>query len=502
MASANASRALSERERTDVQGALLELLRQCPPANDEQATIVIDSRATTHHGSPPAAANTAPAALPLLDVSAAFWRAQARTNQSVPFQVVLRSPGGLAPLSDDTRQEDALTFTSVEVHFSDDPDHPLVVRGGEASVEDKKPETIERLGRVSRGSEHQSSAALGWRAPSRDVLVLEGLVGVERATTLQVAYITLVLELNGWSVRHVIEPAPKDSWWTNELEELSFERGVISSTCDFCPRAANVKVRLEHASNGAYLDEPFAVTVHVVNEDDVSLEVGMDVLLQPGDESSPCRINVEASASSSFLSDIKLGQLKPGESGERTVTLTSAGRPSMRALDFSLRCALISEGGSHTDDVLPSTEILRSLAVPVDYAFFCSFDPRVHARRSPPHALLSLSQPTGWEDAAKVTIAMNVGALGPAPVLVEGVKLVTAVSRTSQPVHCHATDTLRAAGRGAGQGLAQHACSRRFSADLGPFRLVRGCLRARGRFICASRRSAWLCVRRGAVAQT
>lgn len=108
--------------------------------------------------------------------------------------------------------------------------------------------------------------------------------------------ITLTLEVREWSIDVVLVPQPHGIdplHWHTDTRDAAPQ--VTASVCQYVsdpsrfvadtsrsvkPRELKVDVVIEHAVP-AYLDEEFCIHVDVVNHDSVSVEVVLDILLQP-----------------------------------------------------------------------------------------------------------------------------------------------------------------------------------------------------------------------------
>ena len=395
---------VAEGDRREYSQALRNILRTKVPAEGASSTITVDMSQVA----------------PLFECRTVFWHATSDVAQAVPFQLSITAPA--YGVDEDT------PFTSVTINFNDGRPPIVVSHDGSGSQGGMTEHCLlDELGVAGAATVEGVTANLIWFAGQTKVF--SGLVSSSEERELAIGSISLTGSVGAWELvlNHVPDTsaaaATKSVWHLAKATTGPTTIPVSRSTpwlCQVRPRELAVRVGTEFAGP-AYLDELFAVSVDVTNEDRVEVEVFLDLLLQPGEDDMFNQLHIDGQTSTSLVKAVSLGTLAPSATVRKTFRLLCTGRPGDRSLDLSVRCQPLT--GLSTSASAPA-EVLRTLAIPAVAPFHAGFETRFLRKRRAVQALLDLAEPDGWEGASEVTVVGTVECVGPWDVRVKGIELV------------------------------------------------------------------------------
>lgn len=347
---------------------------------------------------------------PIWNTSLIFWRPAVKVGEDATFQFSLIMP----PSSNISN----LPVESVTIEFSDDY---VPVTLHHSASESSGPVRLVRVGQVQpvgvTGTPLEVVANLRWRPG--DTMIISGTIPSLSPKQLSISSLETTLKEGGWTIRINHEPcatregAILPSRWLSSINPVRFipvSRDDHSKVV-FRHRPHLLNVSFSHQAP-ALLDEEYPITIEITNNDDRSLEVVVDVLLQPVeiDKAVQC-IMYNNQQSSGLIKGIQCGIIAPGVSIVKTLILVSAGSAGDRTIDISVQSNIpsnqltrCSPSESHTSSgvstpaVNDTSEILQTLVIPTATAFSVTqnveyFRPLYPA---PPLADLSAIENESW----------------------------------------------------------------------------------------------------------
>ncbi|KAL1746670.1 Gryzun, putative trafficking through golgi-domain-containing protein [Schizophyllum fasciatum] len=310
---------------------------------------------------------------PLLKPTLLFWHPEVKVGEAAAFQISLTAPS--------TASIASLPFASLEIAFSQDASHPpLTIRHSDEAA----PEKLIDLGELTPGEERELTGNLRW--PVGATVVFAGVMRSDTPTTLTIPKLKLTIKEGNWTIQVPVDlplrtgSTAQAKWMcsTDPVRYLPVERDNASSVA-VRHRPYSVSVKIEQ-HEPAYIGEDYPIVIDITNTDDRSLEVTLDVLLQPTEvDDAVNTITVDDQQSTSLVKGITCGTLVPGASTSKTLHLHSTGAPGDRILDVSTQCReVLSDDATaeqaEADDARHMTELLHTLAVPTVEAIRASWD--------------------------------------------------------------------------------------------------------------------------------
>ncbi|KAI5826272.1 hypothetical protein K523DRAFT_419385 [Schizophyllum commune Tattone D] len=369
---------------------------------------------------------------PLLKPTLVFWPSEVKVSEPAAFQIALTAPA--------TASIAALPFTTLEIFFSQDPAHPpLTIRHADDAVLSR----LVDLGELVPGEERELTANLRWSTGA--TIVLAGTMQSETPTTLTIPKLALTIKEGNWTIQLPLDLPLKtgssaQAKWLGSVDPVRYlpvERDNAHSVA-VRHRPYNVSVKIEqHAP--AYIGEDYPILIDITNTDDRSLEVTLDVLLQPTEvDDAVNTFTIDDQQSTSLVKGIACGTLVPGASVVKTLHLYSTGAGGDRVLDISTQCREVlsandaedQEEQAEANDTRHSTEVLHTLAVPTVEAIRASWD--VAYERAPTSvprpgiADLSTFDSDFWDDSlgGEAVVQLVLECAGPWNLEILGMELV------------------------------------------------------------------------------
>lgn len=216
-----------------------------------------------------------------------------------------------------------------------------------------------------------------------------------------------------------------------------YSRGDSDRDLSVSYRPHSLDVSLTHQVP-AYLDEEYPIVISITNEDDRSLDVILDILLQPSeideagaqifvldtDQSTLLMttvnvIRVDDEHSQNLIKGIAIGTIAPGATTLKTLYLTSMGGVGDRVLDISIQ--------SRSPVSLDTSEVLRTLSVPTVASMSVEYGVKyLHAPRPLPGLTdMQTYESDYWDDGegGEALIHARMTCTGPWGLSVETVRL-------------------------------------------------------------------------------
>ncbi|KZV82442.1 hypothetical protein EXIGLDRAFT_843706 [Exidia glandulosa HHB12029] len=420
---------VNPQDGTNAAEELVELLKSTSPDKDESLVLdMADAR-------------------PLGDWTPIFWSNSVFVNEPAPFQLHLQARHGV-PFSELPVSALLLFIGSSETpsivvqHAAGEKTPPVgdvsQVDVGQFSLEDaaKEPVTV--------------SADL--RAPSAPGrLVVCGAVSSALPGRLEISKAVLCLQEGSWKIEVPIDVGHRDLaaaptslvWLSSPGSPPTFvavhrqDHGV--TTVKHPPHS--VAVTLNHNSP-AYLDEAYPIHIDIVNDDQRTLAIHVDVLLQPMEHGAEDEIRLGDQKSSALLKGVPCGILGPGEKMRHTLTLSSTRAGGDRVLDISVQSRAVTgdeeeivaaeaDGDEslrledHEGAKADTNEMLHTLVVPTIPPFDCSWTVSyarpLQSMREP--ADMAAYEPDAFESDVAANLMLTCTVPGPWDVELKSVQL-------------------------------------------------------------------------------
>ncbi|EJD46843.1 hypothetical protein AURDEDRAFT_86850 [Auricularia subglabra TFB-10046 SS5] len=354
----------SEQDGGSAADELSELLKSTSP--DKEESLVLDSVD----------------ARPLGDWTTLFWSPTVFAGEPAAFQLHLQARPGV-PFS-------SLPVSALLLFFGDDG--PSVVVEHQPA---DKPVSVARVdvGQVQLQEEPVTVHA-DLRVPAAPGrLVVSGAVSSAVPGRLEISKAVLCLQEGSWKVEIPIDLHHRD------LAAASTSLVWLSSAEDGAPSFVAVNrqehyvttvrhpphqltVSMEHQSP-AYLDEAYPIVINVANDDERTLAVTVDVLLQPMEHGAEDLITLDEQRSTALLKGVAFGTLGPGESVSKVLTLLSTRAAGDRVLDISVQSRGVSgndeqpdspdDAERHDSADRDTNDILHTLTVPTVPPLECAW---------------------------------------------------------------------------------------------------------------------------------
>ncbi|KAF8549955.1 hypothetical protein OG21DRAFT_1420431 [Imleria badia] len=400
---------------------------------------------------------------PILNTSVVFWKPEVRVGEEAAFQITLAVPGD-AMISE-------LPIHSISIVFSEG--YAPIIINHDAS---RHPELVRLvpLGQVRGEKPVEVKEHLRWRPG--DQVILTGTLASDVPGVFSVSNIVVTLKEGSWTIEVPHEPcaARESSFtvprWLSSVRPVSFIPVIrddasssiqvpahVHDTFSFLVsvrhRPHQLSISFSH-QQPALLDEAYPIEVEITNTDDRTLDMVVDVLLQPTEVDEAVQfITFDGQKSSGLIKGVHFGTVKPGVSVVKTLVLMSSGAPGDRTIDVSVQSSTTlrpaspsqSQAGSPSpSETLDASqnheagEILRTLLIPTSSAFVVRQDVVYQRSLQPPPALADLSVLEGphWEACvgAEAVVTTVVECAAPCGVEVEEVALRQVESRNARVV--------------------------------------------------------------------
>ncbi|KAF9460741.1 Gryzun, putative trafficking through golgi-domain-containing protein [Collybia nuda] len=337
--------ALPLEDPNSIEEDLMAVLKSTVPSSDDP--IVIDLAEST----------------PIFDSNVVFWAPEIKVGEVVAFQLSLTSPTRLSISK--------LPFSTLTIHFSHS-NIPIVVRHADSGPSSRSLIQHTNLGHIGALETPQELISdLQWGLG--ECKVFSGTMMSDLPTILKVSKVVLTIEESQWQVVIPFSPCgsrkgvPLLAKWlacTNPPRFIPMNREeTLSSNVQY--RTHDLAVTLTHDSP-AYLGEKYPIIIGITNSDNRTLDVVVDVLLQPTElDDADNIIMLDEKQSSGFIKGVSFGSLAPGVKVLKTLYLLNAGAVGDRMVDLSIQSKSAHEFGTAQDPGTPDmTETLRTLIVP------------------------------------------------------------------------------------------------------------------------------------------
>ncbi|KAH7102159.1 Foie gras liver health family 1-domain-containing protein [Auriculariales sp. MPI-PUGE-AT-0066] len=322
---------------------------------------------------------------PLGNWRSIFWSPVVVVDAPAPFQLHLQTRSDV--------QFSALPVDALLLYFSGNETPSIVVRHVSSSEQGAD---YVGVGNFALESSDPVTVQANLHVPAQPKrLVLGGAISRATPGVLQLTKAVLCLCEGEWKLEMPLDFDSSDPasphcqllWLSGSGEHsklIPVHRPKPNMTSvKFPPH--QVTVSLEHKSP-AYLDESYPIELKVVNNDQRSLDVTVDVLLQPMEHGAEDEISLDDQRSTTLLKAVALGQLEPGAAVQRTISLFCTRAPGDRVLDISVQ----SRAPSSQPQSQEAMSASRTEAT--DSADATAEDPNVSASASPQPPELDLNE--------------------------------------------------------------------------------------------------------------